>query len=108
MIQGIRQLLKTIPGNKTLTSKYLSITVLSTYQKDIDHLKLNAHRSSFIIPNLNKALKTRVNDSDILFLEVISELCFVKYYGRCLLLLLRISSAHLGSEMLNFLKEFAY
>ena len=76
MIQGIRQSLKTNPGNVTLTSKYLSVTVVSTFRKDIDHLKLNADRSSFIIPNFNKALKTRAKDSVKLFFEVIIELCF--------------------------------
>ena len=54
----------------SFTSKYLSITVVSIHKKDIHHgYRLDTHRSSFIIPDLNKAL-SKMNDSDGLFLEV--------------------------------------
>ena len=70
MIEGFRLSLKKRPGNMSFTSKYLSITVVSIHKKDIYHgYRLDAHRSSFIIPDLNKALR-KMNDSDGLFLEV--------------------------------------
>ena len=54
----------------SFTSKYLSITVVSIQKKDIHHgYRLDAHRSSFIIPDLNKVL-SKMNDSYVLFLEV--------------------------------------
>ena len=54
----------------SFTSKYLSITVVSIQKKDIHHsYRLDVHRSSFIIPDLNKVL-SKMNDSYVLFLEV--------------------------------------
>ena len=79
MIRGLRQSLKTWPGNKTLTSKYLSITVVSIRKKDVHHLKLDADRSIFVIQDLSKALKKRKNDNDIVFLEVSLHLQIVGY-----------------------------
>ena len=70
MIEGFRLSLKKHPGNMSFTSKYLSITVVSIQKKDIHHsYRIDAHRSSFIIPDLNKAL-SEMNDSHVLFLEV--------------------------------------
>ena len=70
MIEGLRLSLKNRPGNTSFTSKYLSITVVSIQKKDIHHsYRLDAHRSSFIIPDLNKVL-SKMNDSNVLFLEV--------------------------------------
>ena len=70
MIEGFRLSLKKRPGNMSFTSKYLSITVVSIQKKDIHHgYRLDAHRSSFIIPDLNKVL-SKMNDSYVLFLEV--------------------------------------
>ena len=70
MIEGFRLSLKKRPGNMSFTSKYLSITVVSIQKKDIHHgYILDAHGSSFIIPDLNKVL-SEMNDSYVLFLEV--------------------------------------
>ena len=70
MIEGFRLSLKKRPGNMSFTSKYLSITVVSIQKKDIHHgYRLDAHRSSFIIPDLDEVL-SKMNDSYVLFLEV--------------------------------------
>ncbi|KAJ7382455.1 hypothetical protein OS493_034892 [Desmophyllum pertusum] len=71
IIQGLRQSLKDdSPGNFTVTSKYLSITVVSLHGNSVDHFKLDADRSSFIMPSLNQILRKAKNDNDIVFLEM--------------------------------------
>ena len=76
MIQGMRQYMKDVhQGNMTVTTKYLSITVVSLRRIDVDQagsswIKLNADRSSFILPDLSYILMNKIDDNDTVFLEV--------------------------------------
>ena len=77
LIQGMRQSLKTdTPGNFTVKTEYLSITVVSLCRSDVDNFKLDAGRSSFIIPDLNQNGKMK-NNCDTVFLEVQAKVVFV-------------------------------
>lgn len=74
MIRGLRQALKTKPGQKMFTSKHLSITVVSINRTGDHPLKLDADGTSFVIQDLSKAFKKGKIDNDIVFLEVSSYL----------------------------------
>lgn len=82
IIQGLRlSLTNAMPGNYTIHSKYLSITVVSLRGDEVDNFTLVSGRSRFIIPDINRK-GNKENVSSILFLEVDENFSFIRdiYY----------------------------
>ena len=73
IIRGIRNSLKSSPGNKTFYTTYMNIEVVSVRRNLLHSLMLGDNRTgSFRIPDLSNVLKKNANNNEIVFFEVLS------------------------------------
>lgn len=71
MIRGIRNSLKSSPGNKTFYTTYMNIEVVSVRRNVLHSLMLGDNRTgSFGIPDLSNVLKKNANNNEIVFFEM--------------------------------------
>ena len=71
IIHSTRQSLKGSPGNRTFTSQYLCIKVVSLFRNNVHNMTLQSKHGGFIIPDLGIVSNMTENSFELVFVEVL-------------------------------------